>query len=68
MILSFDAVYEGGVLRPEAPLPLREHQRVRATLESDSQSADGSTGWRVLIPCQDAALIEQAALDPDLNY
>jgi predicted DNA-binding antitoxin AbrB/MazE fold protein len=31
-----DAVYENGVLRPLAPLPLEEHQRVRVTISSIS--------------------------------
>jgi predicted DNA-binding antitoxin AbrB/MazE fold protein len=28
MTLEVTAVYEDGVLKPESPLPLREHQRV----------------------------------------
>lgn len=33
MSIIIDATYEGGVLKPEGPLPLTEHQRVRVTVE-----------------------------------
>jgi predicted DNA-binding antitoxin AbrB/MazE fold protein len=65
MPIVVEAVYEGGVLKPDAPLPLEEHQRVRATIEV--QSAEGSR-WRPLIDCDDAELIERAALDPELDF
>ena len=64
MSIDFEAVYEDGVLKPVGPLPLKEHARVRATLEAAEVER---TGWRPLINCVDAALIEQAALDPDLE-
>jgi predicted DNA-binding antitoxin AbrB/MazE fold protein len=65
MSITFDAVYEDGVLKPVSPLPLKEHVRVRATLEP--QDSNG-TRWQPLIECKDAALIEQAALDPELEF
>jgi predicted DNA-binding antitoxin AbrB/MazE fold protein len=34
MTLTVEAVYENGVLKPAEPLPLKEHERVRVTLES----------------------------------
>ena len=37
MVRRFDAVYEQGVLRPLEPLALPEHQRVRLTLEENSE-------------------------------
>jgi predicted DNA-binding antitoxin AbrB/MazE fold protein len=64
MFVNFDAIYENGVLKPISPLPLEEHQRVRGTLEPDDAQ---QSHWQPLIDCDDAALIEQAALDPNLE-
>ena len=33
MTITFDAIYEDGVLKPERALPLREHEMVRLTIE-----------------------------------
>ena len=33
MPLTVDAVYENGVLKPAQPLPLKEHEQVRVTVE-----------------------------------
>lgn len=33
MALTVEAVYENGVLKPAQPLPLREHETVRITVE-----------------------------------
>jgi predicted DNA-binding antitoxin AbrB/MazE fold protein len=38
MSISFEATYEGGVLKPTTPLPLAEHQVVQVTIHS-------STNW-----------------------
>ncbi len=65
MSIVVDAIYEDGVLKPDSPLPLKEHERVRATLEP---RRPGNPRWQPLIDCQDAALIERAALDKDLEY
>jgi len=65
MPITFDAIYEDGVLKPVSPLPLKEHERVRATLEPKTSV---ELGWQPLIDCADAALIEQAALDPELDF
>jgi predicted DNA-binding antitoxin AbrB/MazE fold protein len=43
-----EAIYENGVLRPSQPLPLREHESVRLTIESDVTWAErtaGMLGW-----------------------
>lgn len=64
-IITFDAIYEDGVLKPVSPLPMKEHERVRATLEP--QNSQGGR-WRPLIDCDDAGLIEQAALDSELEF
>jgi predicted DNA-binding antitoxin AbrB/MazE fold protein len=49
MTLTVEAVYENGVLKPAQPLPLREHERVRVTLETpplDILQAKGILGWQ----------------------
>ena len=33
MPLTVEAVYENGVLKPAEPLPLKEHEKVRVTVE-----------------------------------
>ena len=48
MGLMFEAVYENGVLKPARPLPLREHERVRITVEpavSRVRQSAGLMGW-----------------------
>jgi predicted DNA-binding antitoxin AbrB/MazE fold protein len=64
MSITVDAVYEDGVLKPSGPLPLNEHEKVRVTVTP--RTAARST--RRIIPCSDAELIEQAALDKELEY
>jgi predicted DNA-binding antitoxin AbrB/MazE fold protein len=34
MVQTTEAIYSNGVLKPTHPLPLKEHQRVRITIES----------------------------------
>lgn len=34
MSTAVEAIYEGGILRPLAPLPFAEHERVRVSVES----------------------------------
>ncbi|MHB8974426.1 MAG: antitoxin family protein [Pirellulaceae bacterium] len=65
MAISFEAIYENGVLRPERPLPLGEHQKVRVTVESEASpivDAYGVVGWK-----GDHAALERFALDPELD-
>ena len=59
--LVVEATYENGVLKPAQPLPLKEHEQVRVTIESASSLVRATAG---LIPCRDAKLIEHVALDP----
>ena len=65
MSLTVEAVYENGVLRPIQPLFLREHQQVRITI---AEPVDWVHRTRGIVPCSDHALIEWAAMDPDLAY
>lgn len=65
MAITIEAVYENGVLKPLQPLFLREHQQVRITV---AEPVDWVYRTRGVVPCSDAALIEWAAMDPDLEY
>lgn len=65
MTFVIEATYENGVLKPTAPLPLKEHEKVRITLESEASAilaAHGIMGWT-----GDAETLEQFALDPDFD-
>jgi predicted DNA-binding antitoxin AbrB/MazE fold protein len=65
MPVTIDATYENGVLKPLGPLFLREHQKVRITVEDPVDWVYRTCG---IVPCSDQALIEWAAMDPDLAY
>jgi predicted DNA-binding antitoxin AbrB/MazE fold protein len=65
MAITIEAVYENGVLKPVRPLLLREQQQVRVTIE---EPLDWVYRTRGIIPCSDHALIEWAAMDPELEY
>jgi predicted DNA-binding antitoxin AbrB/MazE fold protein len=63
MTLTFEAVYENGVLKPVAPLPLQEHEKVRVTVQQGDSPllrAYGIMGW-----AGDAATLERIALDAE---
>ena len=48
MILTVEAIYENGVLKPTQPLPLREHERVQITVQTPSnwvQETAGMIQW-----------------------
>jgi predicted DNA-binding antitoxin AbrB/MazE fold protein len=61
MSLTIEATYEDGVLKPSQPLLLHEHEKVQITIHTPASRVRASAG---LIPCRDAALIEQIALEP----
>jgi predicted DNA-binding antitoxin AbrB/MazE fold protein len=63
--LTVEAIYENGVLKPDRPLPLSEHERVQISIKSpvDPVSASaGMFGWR-----GDSATLERIALDPEFG-
>jgi predicted DNA-binding antitoxin AbrB/MazE fold protein len=63
MPLTVEAIYEDGVLKPAEPLPLKEHEKVRITVEQGDSPllrAFGLMGWT-----GDAETIERIALDPE---
>ncbi len=44
MILTFEAIYENGVLKPVQPLPLKEQERVQVTVHTASQWVSETAG------------------------
>jgi predicted DNA-binding antitoxin AbrB/MazE fold protein len=49
MTITVDATYENGTLRLERPLPLKEHEKVRVTVEPGFRRAHQTAGmieWR----------------------
>lgn len=66
MTMTIDATYEQGVLKPDQPLPLKEHEKVRITLTPQTvwvQETYGMIGWT-----GDHATLERFALDPRLDF
>jgi predicted DNA-binding antitoxin AbrB/MazE fold protein len=63
MSLEIDAIYEDGVLKPDRPLPLSEHQRVKVTVASSGRRLRDSFG---IINWQgDPEVLRRIALDPE---
>lgn len=69
MPITIEATYEGGVLKPKESLPLREHETVQITIDSEPTSrvnrvrtTSGLLGWK-----GDAATVERVALDPEFD-
>ena len=49
MAITVEATYENGVLKPDKPLPLQDHQRVQGTVQVKQSVARESAGmlrWR----------------------
>jgi len=65
MTLAFEATYENGVLKPKEPLPLKEGDTVRVTIETTPHllRAYGIVGWTGSVEDLDY-LIDDAANDP----
>lgn len=68
MPLTVEAVYENGVLKPVEPLPLKEHEKVRVTVEPAripiweriaALTADASPEEIAKLPPGGAAAIDQ---------
>jgi predicted DNA-binding antitoxin AbrB/MazE fold protein len=63
--LQVEAVYEGGILKPDQVLPLEEHQRVLITVipaVNQVRSTAGMLGWT-----GDSETLERIALDPEFG-
>jgi predicted DNA-binding antitoxin AbrB/MazE fold protein len=65
MNITIEATYENGVLKPDQPLPLQEHDKVRITVHTPTNWVQETAG---IIPCFNRALVEWAAMDPELDY
>ncbi len=66
MPLTFEAIYENGVLKPVQPLSLREHEKVHVTIEPSGDWVGrtyGILGWK-----GDAELAERFASDAELDF
>ena len=69
MSLTIEATYEDGVLKPVSPLPLKEHDKVRITIDEESEwrasrvrATYGLMGWK-----GDSETIQRLALDPEFD-
>jgi predicted DNA-binding antitoxin AbrB/MazE fold protein len=65
MSLTVEAVYENGVLKPAQPLPLKEHEKVKVTIEKPAnwvEATAGLLGWT-----GSSEELAYFALDPELD-
>ncbi len=65
MTITVDAVYENGTLRPTQPLPFKENEKVRVTIEAQSGWAERTAGmvqWT-----GDVETLERMAIDPEFD-
>jgi predicted DNA-binding antitoxin AbrB/MazE fold protein len=65
MSLTVEATYENGVLKPDRPLPFKEHERVRITIQSRTNSVEetyGICGWK-----GDPEELRRLALAPEFD-
>jgi predicted DNA-binding antitoxin AbrB/MazE fold protein len=65
MAITIDAVVENGLLRPTQPLPFKENQRVRVTIQPKEnwvQESFGLCGWK-----GDVEDLRRLALSPDFD-
>jgi predicted DNA-binding antitoxin AbrB/MazE fold protein len=66
MTMTVEAIYENGMLKLAQPLPLKEHEKVRVTVQQGSSLAEqtaGMMGWT-----GSAELAEYFAMDPELDF
>ena len=65
MSITVEATYEDGVLKPVEPLPFKDHEKVRVTVEPEfslARTTSGLLGWT-----GDAETVERIALDPEFS-
>ena len=65
MTITVEATYEDGTLKLAQPLPLKEHEKVRVTVQPEStwvHRTSGLMGWT-----GDAETVERFALDPEFD-
>ncbi len=66
MTLTIQATYENGVLKPDQPLPLREHERVQITIASGTSWVQQTRGMMGFQGTPEEA--DYFAMDPELDY
>jgi predicted DNA-binding antitoxin AbrB/MazE fold protein len=62
MNITVEATFENGSLKPLQPLPLKEHDKVRITVQMPAnrvRESQGLIGWKGA-----AEVVERVALDP----
>ncbi len=65
MTFDVEAIYEDGVVKPVQPLPFREHEKVRLTVQPVLSRARQTAG---LLPWKgDRALLDRFIMDPVLD-
>lgn len=65
MAIVVEAVYQNGVLKPERPLPLKEDEKVRVTVESAQSWAERTYG--LLRWTGDPETLRRIAEDPEFG-
>jgi predicted DNA-binding antitoxin AbrB/MazE fold protein len=65
MTLTVEAVYENGMLKPSQPLPLKEHETVRITVEAEGSCAERTAG--LLKWTGDPEVLRRIAEDDDFG-
>jgi predicted DNA-binding antitoxin AbrB/MazE fold protein len=66
MAITVEAIYENGVLKPSQPLSLKEHEKVRLTVEpvlTWAERTAGMMGWK-----GSAEEAEFFAMSPELDF
>jgi predicted DNA-binding antitoxin AbrB/MazE fold protein len=63
---TFEAVYEGGVLKPAQPLPLKDQERVQVTITAQRSRLLDSYGIAGFHGTAEEA--DYFALDPELDF
>ena len=59
---NIEVIYEGGVLRPLSPIMLKEHEKVRITLEDEESMVSATSG---IFSGLDDSIIDEIALSPN---
>jgi len=59
---NIEVVYEGGVLKPLSPLQLKEHEKIRITIEEGESVVRATSG---MFSGLDDNTIDEIALSPD---
>jgi predicted DNA-binding antitoxin AbrB/MazE fold protein len=66
MTITVEAVYENGVLKPTQPLPLKEQEKVRVTIQPATSWVQETAG--IIKWTGTPEELERFAEDPELDY